>query len=166
MAKPRAGAGAKRRRRAKPNWKNIFLAELAQTSNVAASALKAGKDKSGVYKERRTDSTFARQWFDALCEGYDNLEMDLLQRLRAGELHGGTPSDKAKRKFDNPTAFRLLAAHRAAVTRTRARRAEDDESAVYEAIHAKLDAMRRRAEGLPALIEQGSAKPVPAPDGE
>lgn len=166
MGKLSAAPGAKRGRRAKPNWKRIFLAELALTSNVAAAARKAGKDASGAYKERRADSAFARQWFEALCEGYDNLEMDLLQRLRSGELEGGSAKARAKRKFDNATAFRLLAAHRASVGRTRAQRADAEEGAIYAAIHAKLDAMRQRAEDLPRLIEHQAAKAPPEADAQ
>jgi transcriptional antiterminator Rof (Rho-off) len=35
-----------------------------------------------VYDTRRNNA-FARKWQAALCEGYDNLEMELLYRLRA-----------------------------------------------------------------------------------
>ena len=165
MGTAQAGAGAARRSRAKPNWKKLFLAELALTSNVAASARKAGKDASSAYKERRADSAFARAWFDAQCEGYDNLEMDLLQRLREGQLEGGA-AKKGTRKYDNATAFRLLAAHRASVNRTRARREDEDEDAIYAAIHAKLDAMRERAQGLPRQIEQAPGIALPARDAQ
>lgn len=165
MGKATATPGASRGGRGKTAWQRLFLAELAQTSNVAAAARKAKVDVSTAYKTRRGDSRFARQWFDALCEGYDNLEMDMLHRLREGELEGGTKG-RARRKFDNATAFRLLAAHRASVTRTRARRDDQDEAAIYASIHAKLDAMRQRAEGLPKLLEQHGVTPLAPPDAE
>lgn len=126
-------------------WKKAFLAELARTSNVAASARAAGVDASTVYKTRRAEPAFARQWFEALCEGYDNLELELLSRLREGELPGATtPAGKARRKFDNATAFRLLAAHRAAVQRERGRNDYAYEDEVLASIDAKLEKMRQR----------------------
>jgi outer membrane receptor for monomeric catechols len=43
-------------------------------------------DTSAAYQRRRNDAEFNRQWQIALCEGYDNLEMELLHRLRTGEV--------------------------------------------------------------------------------
>lgn len=166
MGKASAASGAKGGGRAKTAWHNTFLAELARTSNVAAAARKSGIDASTAYKTRRANSRFARQWFEALCEGYDNLEMDLLHRLREGELEGGAAKARAKRKFDNATAFRLLVAHRAAVVRQRARREDEDESAVYAAIHAKLEAMRDRAQALPELMARQPVNRLPGPDAQ
>jgi len=143
-------------------WCAPFLAQLALTSNVAASARRAKVDVSTVYKLRRTDSGFARDWFAALCEGYDNLELDLLQRLREGELDGGKTKERARRKFDNATAFRLLAAHRETVTRQRGRNDYEHEDAVLASIDAKLDTMRRRL----AAREDGAACPPGEPDGQ
>ena len=166
MGKASAVSGAGNGGRAKTAWQRPFLAELATTSNVAAAARKAKIDVSTAYKTRRANSRFAKLWFEALCDGYDTLEMDLLHRLREGELEGGTAKTRAKRKFDNATAFRLLAAHRASVTRQRARRDDEDESAVYAAIHAKLETMRQRAQALPALLEQHGVKQLAPPDAE
>jgi hypothetical protein len=166
MGKPKAAPGAGNGRRSNPYWRKHFLAELALTSNVAASARKARIDVSTAYKTRRSESRFAREWFEALCEGYDNLEMDLLQRLRDGELDGGTAKTRARRKFDNATAFRLLAAHRASVNRQRGRREDEDEEAIYASIHAKLDAMRQRTLALPALLEQHGIAHVKLPDAQ
>lgn len=89
MTKAIKSPGRKTARRDK-TWCQPFLAELARTSNVAASARKADIDASTVYKDRRSDPKFAREWFEALCEGYDNLELDMHHRLREGELEGGS----------------------------------------------------------------------------
>lgn len=132
-------------------WQKPFLAALAESSNVAAAARKARIDVSTVYKTRRAEPPFARAWFEALCEGYDNLELDLLHRLREGELDGGAKA-KARRKFDNATAFRLLAAHRASVQRQRGRNDYAYEDSVLAAINAKLEKMRQRTEALPAAL--------------
>ena len=129
--------------RAPKDWQDVFLAELAQTSNVAAAARKAKVESSTVYKARRTEPDFYRAWQEALAEGYDNLEMDLLRRLRIGELTGGGPT-KSRRKYDNAIAFRLLSAHREAVGRQKALRANEDEDAIIASINEKLEKMRQR----------------------
>ncbi|MCB2062189.1 MAG: hypothetical protein KDE25_01790 [Novosphingobium sp.] len=135
-------APARRRRYGAPkNWRQTFLAKLADTSNVSAAADSAQISLSWAYKTRREDPQFSRQWFTALCEGYDNLEMDLLHRLRSGEAKDAEP-----RKFDNATAFRLLAIHRQTVAREKALQENDDEAAILASIDAKLDAMRERAQ--------------------
>ena len=107
-------------------WSRIFLAELANTSNVSAAARKAGVTTSKVYDARRNDAEFYRKWRVALCEGYDNLEMDLLHRLRMGELKPPTGAKRATRSFDNGTAYRLLFVHRETAAKERALRDNED----------------------------------------
>lgn len=133
-----------------PAWREPFLAALAESSNIAAAARTAKVPKSTIYKLRREDADFRSAWFDALCEGYDNLEMSLLYRLRMGELEGS--KTKSRRKYDNATAFRLLAAHREAVSHQKALRLDEDEDAVLASINAKLDAMRAREKAAQQLI--------------
>jgi hypothetical protein len=137
--------GAKRRRiyGAPRNWRDIFIAKLGETSNVTAAAEAADVSMSHVYKTRRADPAFARRWYDALCEGYDNLEMELLHRLRSGKTEeidpAGTPL-----KFDLGTAFRCLFAHRETVLKEKGRRTMAEESATIASIEAKIQAMRER----------------------
>lgn len=121
-------------------WMRSFLAALAETSNVTAAAEKAGVTTAHAYKLRREDAEFARQWQGALCEGYDNLEFELLARIR-----GGVVGDSEGRKFDNAVALRLLTAHRESVSRERALRDNEDAAQIVASIDAKLDAMRQRA---------------------
>lgn len=90
---------------AKKNWERIFINALAETSNVKAACELAVVSQSLVYKTRRENAEFARQWYAALAEGYDNLEMELLSRLREGRLED-IDADGNKRKFDIGTAFR------------------------------------------------------------
>lgn len=140
-----------RRRRfgAPKNWRATFLATLADTSNITAAAQSADISLSWVYKTRREDAEFRRQWFDALCEGYDNLEMDLLLRLRMGES-----KDADAPKFDNAIAFRQLAKHREIVAHTRAQREDESEEAILASINAKLDAMREREKAVARMISE------------
>lgn len=166
MATPSPGGAA--RCRNTPAWREPFLTALAESSNIAGSARIAKVPKSTIYKLRRDDADFRSAWFDALCEGYDNLEMSLLHRLLIGELEG--TKTKTRRKFDNATAFRLLAAHRDAVSQRKAVRNDQDEDAILASINAKLDAMRARQKAAHVLIGQdnfssaGECPVLPAKD--
>ncbi len=140
------------------HWRNIFFEALAETSNVSQACQTAGVSAGSVYDLRRREPDFARRWIDALCEGYDILEMDLLHRLRAGELKE-TEGETPPRKFDNANAMRLLAAHRATVARGRALRDNRDEKAVLDSIDAFIDKMRARSAANAKLL-------APAPSDE
>lgn len=135
-------------------WRAIFLAALAESSNVSASARKAEVSTQLVYRLRREDAAFRRAWFDALCEGFDNLEIELLGRARDGELVGASKSGRRQRKHDNALGLRLLAAHRDTVIRLRAERSHRDEEAIFAAIDAKLDRLRQ-AKAASAGVETG-----------
>lgn len=130
---------------AKKNWKSIFLDQLAETSNVKAACDLAGISQSLVYKTRRENPEFASQWYAALAEGYDNLEMELLARLREGRLEDVDELGN-KRKFDIGTAFRCLIAHRETVAKEKGRATLDDEIATMKSINAKIDTIRAREE--------------------
>ena len=144
-----------------------FLAELAATSNVAAAAALAEMSVGNMYRLRRTDPAFALRWYAALAEGYDNLEMELLQHLRGHDGDGGkggetgkggeegeTPAEAPKRKLDVATALRCLTAHRESVAREKGRRALAVEVATIAGINAKIDAMRARARESDAAIRK------------
>ncbi|MFM5918205.1 MAG: hypothetical protein ACKOOL_11830 [Novosphingobium sp.] len=139
------------------NWPDIFLNELAETSNVKAAAIAASVSQSCVYKKRRDDPLFARRWFEALSEGYDNLEMELLGRLRSGQLED-TDADGNKRKFDIGTAFRCLFAHRESVAREKGRKTLADEVATIKSINAKIDALRAKEERAAELDAKQKAR--------
>lgn len=181
-----ATSGSQRGRAPAPHersWEARFLDRLCATSNVTASARAAGIDVSTVYRLRRESPDFAARWRDALCEGYDNLEMDLLHRMRTGEVEppraagaapaagspgktrgkgvadGGAPSARAKaqrgrRRFDNAVGLRLLMAHRATVSQERARREDLDEEAVLASINAKIDRIKTREVAMTRLLAE------------
>ncbi len=135
------------------------LPDLAATSHVAAAARAAGIDTARVYELRRRDPGFYRDWQEALCEGYDHLEMALLQRLREGEIRRAGTAKRGVRVYDNATALRLLGAHREAVMRQRAAIANRNSEAVLAAINAKIDRMRERR--IRALADERAARQVP-----
>jgi phage terminase small subunit len=126
--------------RAPTRWRENFLAHLAETSNITASAQFAGIAPHTAYAERRNKPEFAGKWRKALCEGYDNLEMELLYRLRSGIV-----SDADGKKFDNASGLRLLAAHRASVAEERSTHSEEGSDDVLASLNAKLSEMRKRA---------------------
>ncbi|MFS0848542.1 hypothetical protein AB3M93_03595 [Novosphingobium panipatense] len=138
------------------SWRRIFLAELAATSNVAASARTAGISTTRVYEVRRSDPVFYREWQEALCEGYDLLEMNLLHRLREGEIKPAAGAKRGTRVFDNATALRLLVAHRESATRQRAVIENRNSEAIIEAINAKIEKIKQRRLAAPAETEAPS----------
>lgn len=127
-----------------PKWGKTFLSELAATSNVSAAARAAGITTGTAYDTRRTNAEFNRKWQEALCEGYDHLEMELLHRLRAGEVKPASGARRGVRSFDNSTAFRLLTVHREAVSKQRAINSNRDAAAIIVSINTKLETMRQR----------------------
>ena len=93
----------------------MFFDELAQSSNIAASARAAGVSSNAMYRERRRDTLFAARWQAALCEGYARLEGELLAEALAspnGNIKDTTLKSRAQR---HRLGLSLLAAHRAAV---------------------------------------------------
>lgn len=133
------------------HWRTYFLAALAETSNVRAASAVAGVNPTRAYKVRKREPEFARAWRSALLDGYENLELEMLHRLRFGE----TKDDV--RKFDNASAMRLLALHRETVTRERAMRENEDLVVVRAAIKAKLETLRREVVARRPALESGTA---------
>ncbi|MFN4357921.1 hypothetical protein [Sphingopyxis alaskensis] len=94
---------------------DIFLEALAESSNVAASARKAGIGADAMYRERRRNSGFAARWQAALCEGFARLEAELLAEALiapTGNVKDATLKSRAQKYR---LGLSLLAAHRAAV---------------------------------------------------
>jgi hypothetical protein len=120
------------------NWRSEFLAKLAETSNVRQSCEHAGVNPGTVYDLRRRDPTFAKRWLEALCEGYDNLEMEMLHHLRVGE--GAANASK----FNFAVALRMLLAHRETVGREKARRIDVSVEEIRASIERKAAQMRER----------------------
>ncbi|WP_236711267.1 hypothetical protein [Novosphingobium barchaimii] len=145
-------------------WRGPFLAELAATSNVAASARKAGTNTARVYELRRADPLFYREWQEALCEGYDLLELNLLHRLREGEVKPAPGSKRGTRVFDNATALRLLVAHRETAARQRAVIENRNSDAILDAINAKIEKMRERRLAAPRPQLPSLEEGAPATD--
>jgi hypothetical protein len=130
---------------AKPprHWRPVFLEALAETSNVTVAAARAGVPALRAYRLRRDDPAFAARWLEALHEGYDHLEIELLRYLR----------DPAPgRKMDVAGAVRILTLHRDNVERRRAMEGGRDDQAVFASIDAFLEGMRERRLANEAIV--------------
>lgn len=132
--------------------RTAFLEALAETSNVTASAVRANMPTQTVYKLRREDKRFAAQWREALFEGYDHLEMEVLGHLR---------DPQPERKMDVTAAMKLLAAHRETVERERALREDDDEQEVLDSIDRFIDRMRVRRAANTAILDEEAGDGAP-----
>jgi len=121
------------------HWRTRFLDHLAETSNVTRAAAQAGIEISRVYRLRRAQPDFARQWQAALAEGYAHLEMEVLRRLREGDFK----TDDGE-KFDFANAIRLLAAHRDSAAASQPHERNVSPAEVRASIDRKIDEIRRR----------------------
>jgi hypothetical protein len=138
-------------------WQPTFLAALAETSNVAAAARKAKISASAAYDARRKNRAFADKWQAALAEGYDNLEIELLRRLREGEVKPAPGAKRGVRSYDNGAALRLLIAHRETRARQDAVRANVSAAEVRASIDRRLAAIKNRVlaeEDQPAVPDE------------
>lgn len=121
------------------HWRARFIEHLAASSNVQRSAELAGIAPARAYKLRREDPDFARQWLSALAEGYLHLEMDVVRRMREGDLRTGDSE-----KFDFANAIRLLAAHRDSAARGHGPVRDVSAAEVRASIDRKIEEIRRR----------------------
>ncbi len=144
--KARAGEG-----RVPHQWKHYFLAALAETSNVSEAARIAGVSLARAYKTRRERPDFAAAWRDALAEGYDQLEQELLAHLRGA----------AAGRIEAASAIRLLTAHRKAVAEVRAAQEPDSDAEVRAALDTMFERMRREAAEVDAAHAADEADPAP-----
>lgn len=118
-------------------WRGKFLDHLAETSNVSDSARRARISPSHAYKVRREEPDFARQWLAALWEGYTHLEMEVLQRLREGNMSAANDA-----KYDFANAIRLLNAHRDNVACAQADQRNVSAAEIRASIDRKVEAIR------------------------
>ena len=100
--------------------KDAFLAHLAVTAEVTASALAAGVCVSTVYSHRASDPAFAAGWREALETGVAGLEARLLAESYAAVAayavapgaEPGPPADPLERDLHFWRALHLLREHK------------------------------------------------------
>lgn len=156
--RPAGGAGTEEGKLSQ-FWRRDFFAQLAETSNIRKACEVAGVNPSTVYDLRRRDVNFAQRWNAALCEGYDNLEMEMLQNLRRGEAGAGAP------KYNYAAAMRMLLAHRETAQREKARRVDVSAAEIQASIELKIAQMRDRVLAREAAEAKRAAE-AEADDGD
>ena len=135
------------------SWRPTFLEALAQRSSVAEAAAIAEISEGAVYRLRRNDASFARDWRAAVLEGYEHLELETLHRLRMG-------TGKDDPKFDIANALRLIAVHKETLTQEQSGKGERDEEAIIASLDAKLARIRAREENVTRMLhEEGVSAP-------
>lgn len=142
MGKPsslRKGA-ANRGRQVNTRWRDHFLEALAQSSNVTNAAQMAGVDTSKAYRARTNEPEFARRWMAALAVGYEHLEMEVLRRLREGQIQTENGD-----KFDFGSAIRLLSSHRENAAQSKAANRNVSAAEIRASIDRKVEEIRLRA---------------------
>ncbi|HYW14987.1 MAG TPA: hypothetical protein VE891_02390 [Allosphingosinicella sp.] len=163
------GSGAKARPQIRARHKRaltareigIFLSTLAETCNVALSAREAGRRPGMFYDLKKRDPGFRAAWMEALREGYDRLDMELLHRARFGtpkEVFYRGRKTATTRVFNDGMALRLLAFHRKSVEPMRAADSNRrDGAAIFDELAARLAEIE--AEEAAKDREAGDGKP-------
>ncbi len=145
-------APAAKRARKRAAWtvlkKAKFLASLAATSNVSASARACRMSESAVYRLRQRSPEFRAEWQAALREGYARLELMMLERAMHGTqkpvFHGGQQVGVVT-EYSDRQAMTLLTLHRTAVMGDApAATQQSDPAEVRQRILDKLAEMGRR----------------------
>ncbi|HEX8239052.1 MAG TPA: hypothetical protein VF574_04850 [Allosphingosinicella sp.] len=141
---------AKHKRALTPTEIETFLAVLAETCNVSMAARETKRSARVFYDLRRRDPGFRAAWAEALREGYELLEMEMLHRARFG-----TPRDvfyrgrktATTRVFNEATALRLLHFHRKSVELMRSadQRRAPDAKAIFDHLAARVAEIRAEA---------------------
>lgn len=156
LTRSRGSGGGARPQLQKPRRKSwtmgrreTFLAELAATCNVSAAARAAGMCPQGAYRLRDRDAGFRAAWMRALGEGYERLELMMLERAMFGvEKHVWYRGEQvgSMRSYGDATGLALLRMHRDTVKGASAPDAQDVEAARAR-LAAKFSEMNRNMGG-------------------
>lgn len=114
-----------------------FLEHLALSSNVAASERVALVPAGAAYRHRIRSADFRRNWESALKEGYDRLELAMLERAINGVTVEVTQGGKTTKRieYSEGMAMNLLKAHRTSVAAiTAAQNADALETDIFDVI--------------------------------
>lgn len=121
------------------HWRKRFLETLTTTSSIERAAAAAKVTVTRAYETRRADTEFARAWQAAIADSYLNLELEVIRRLREGDLKTGDGE-----KFDFANAIRLLASNRNHAGRSANPVRDVSAAEVRASIDRKIEDIRRR----------------------
>lgn len=132
-----------------------FLTRLSETCNVSLSARETGRSARVFYDLRRRDPQFRTDWGEALREGYELLEMEMLHRARFGtprEVFYQGRKTATTRVHNDATALRLLHLHRRSVEQMRAADSggRRDAKAIFDELAARVAEIRAEAKAREA----------------
>lgn len=128
-----------------------FLAHLAATANVRASVRAVGMSEQGLYSLRKRCPEFHAAWKAALVQGYERVELLLLERALGGTptpiVHGGETKGEVLLP-DSRMALMLLRLHRDTVRAVQAAEGgpAGDPDAASADLEEKLAEMHDRIE--------------------
>jgi hypothetical protein len=147
------GRRPKIRRQRHDGWtaerREIFIATLAATCNVAAAVRAAGMHGYSVYRLRMRDAGFRASWAAALRESYARLELMLLERAMNGTVKTVTRSDGSAQtihEYPNGLAFQLLKLHRESAREAEAEHEPDHMAELRGKLARRLGRLRKRIE--------------------
>lgn len=121
------------------HWRKRFIAALARSSNLAAATEAAGVSLERAMRSRQAEPDFARAWQDAVAQGYHQLELEVIRRLREGDFTTGDGQ-----KFDFASAIRLLVSQRENSGGHPNRERDVSAAEVRASIDRKIEEIRRR----------------------
>jgi len=122
-----------------PRWRRRFVADLEQSACVVRSAERAGISTARAYCARRNEPEFAQAWLAALSRGCEDVEMEVLRRLRDGDL---LAQDGVK--YDFTSAIRLLGLHPEGKMQAQADRRNVTAAGIRASIDRKIADIRQR----------------------
>lgn len=126
-----------------------FLERLAMTSDVTKAVRHAGWTKTGVQQLKRTDKAFRAACIEAMAIGYEELEMEMLNRARNGIRKILTTPDGKKpatvTEFNDAQGFRLLMAHKQEIAAQKPAQELEDYEAAQQRLIERIDALRECA---------------------
>jgi hypothetical protein len=127
-----------------------FLTSLVETCNVSQAAREAERSARLFYDLKKRDAGFRAAWSEALLEGYDRLELEMIRRARFGtprSVYFQGRKTGTTRILNDATALRLLHFHRRNVESMRSaeQRESIDGAAILEELAARLAEIRAEA---------------------
>jgi molybdenum-dependent DNA-binding transcriptional regulator ModE len=182
MVMVRLKNGALQMRRAQPGKltreaEQAFLAALSATCNVSLAAAAVGASEAAFHRRRRKDPAFAREVRMALSQGYDQLEMALLEAGMPGSReHDDWRSNEppAMPPMTASQALQLMYLHQKEARliaepphiRRRPRESEEAHSARLSAMYEEQIRRDREAFEVAEALRSERGEPAWGPAGE
>jgi hypothetical protein len=155
------GNKPQRRKGTRKNWtkakEKIFLTTLAETCNVTRACAAAGVGLTSAYRRRKGNAEFRDEWRSAISIGYQQLELELLERAFKGVekvVRISAREFKTIREYSNQLGVALLRMHRETAAEAEFDPPEEEIEEVRERLIRKLQRIRQRNAG-----DRGQAQP-------